>query len=83
MRYELQAENLLFRFEDDADLKGKMIGFIFHPEDAVILTAMLNASLALANAVLSDDDGPARRHQVTIGEPGGPVHTYSWDGETQ
>lgn len=65
MRYVLQGDHLLFRHEDDSQ-DAKLIGYIFTPEDAVILTAMLNASVALADAVLTDDDGPARRRQVHV-----------------
>lgn len=52
MKYELQGDHLLFRYEEEEDLAGTLIGYIFDAESAVILCSMLNTSVALADATL-------------------------------
>lgn len=68
-RYEVLDGKFLWRFEGDEDKVGKMLAFVFDPDDATDLAGLLNTSMHLAAIVLDDNSPPSQR----------PVHVTSED----
>lgn len=60
-RYEILDGKFLWRFEGDEDKVGKMLAFVFDPDDATDLAGLLNTSMHLAAIVLDDNSPPSRR----------------------
>lgn len=65
-RYVLHDTHFIWHEESGRELK--LVAYVFDPQDAVVMAAMLNASVALAHAVLLDTNAPKTLH--------------TWDGET-
>lgn len=55
-----------FIWHEDPSKTPKMIAYVFDPQDAAVMVGMLNAAVALADAVLLDTDTKTY---------------YTWDGE--
>lgn len=67
-RYEVLDRKFLWRFEGDEDKVGKMLAFVFDPDDATDLAGLLNTSMHLAAIVLDSSGEHRSRFHVSSGD---------------
>jgi|SRR5687767_947000 len=64
-KYVILDGKFLWRMEDEDDKVGKMLAFVFDPDDAQDLVGLLNSSMLLAAITLDSSGEQQSRFHVT------------------